>query len=233
MDYGFKSFKFGGQPPAADDDTKSEAPSPTTNGGPAFSKPTRHGHHHKHSMSYGLFSFLEYGSNNPLSLSIDLRHTRPTPCDGAQQLGDLEWQGVHDGDRPERQVKPGTLGSPRAITTHPHNPNSVECRMVAVHGKSRPTIPRSMFTTILPCPPAHPYFISSLSGSANAMKRDSYASSLLMHQHATRAIRSAVSDATTTYNSNSDLVLDISRPGKLSKKQSVRRSADSMGTQWN
>ncbi|KAF6760449.1 hypothetical protein DFP72DRAFT_843360 [Ephemerocybe angulata] len=79
----------------------------------------------------------------------------------------------------------------------------------------------------------HPYFNSSLSNSssANAMKRDSNASSLLMHQHATRAIRSAVSDATTTYNSNSDLVLDISRPRKLSKKRSVRRSADSMGTQ--
>ncbi|KAF6757953.1 hypothetical protein DFP72DRAFT_889488 [Ephemerocybe angulata] len=74
-----QGFKFGGQPSAADDDPDSDAPSPTTKGGPAFSKPARRGHHHKHSMSHSFFSFLEPGSNNPAPPSADLLHTQPTP----------------------------------------------------------------------------------------------------------------------------------------------------------
>lgn len=74
-----QGFKFGAKPPShsttEDDDDSSDTPPPTN--GPAFSRPARRGHHHKHSMSHNFFSFLEPGSNLNTP-AVDL-HTQPTP----------------------------------------------------------------------------------------------------------------------------------------------------------
>lgn len=74
-------FKFGGRPPPSSSTETDDGSPITENGEPAFSKPARRGHHHKHSMSHNFFSFLEPGSTLPSASSPggpDL-HTQPTP----------------------------------------------------------------------------------------------------------------------------------------------------------